>query len=250
MTLVSSIMLMIGCTPCYYAPNAHNVPLLHEKGQGTGSFSVQFGPLTTGLNVQGALAVSNHVGILGNYNHYANRNNTSEEDEEYGTKSKCNMGELGVGYFQPFKDKFVFEAYAGFGGSRINTDYSDYWVGNGTSSIGTTTFFVQPSIGFYKKNICLAFSTRFRTLTFRDAKTSSDLDEYVKDDMNILDRHSAFAFIEPAFTLRTGGEKVKFQFQVGWSVLLSETYLFEHDPMNFNFGIVFCLPGKGKSEVK
>lgn len=251
LTAMFLLAVMIGCTPCYYAPNAHNVPMLKEKGEGTGTFSAQFGPLTTGFNVQGALAVSNHIGIMGNYNHYSDRsNNGTEGDEEDGTRSKSNMGEIGVGYFHAFHDKFVVEAYAGAGGSRINTDYDDYWYGSGTSSMGTTTFFVQPSIGLYKKNVALAFSTRFRTLSFRDPEFSSTLDEYTKEDMRNLDIHNAFAFIEPAITFRAGGKTVKFQAQVGWSVLLGESYLFEYDPMNINFGIVFCLKAKEKSEVK
>lgn len=248
LSVIFLFAVITGCSPCFYAPNAHNIPMLKEKGQGTGTASVQFGPLTKGLNVQGALAVSNHVGIMGNYNHFSDRSNDASEEESASTKSKSNMGEIGVGYFNAFKDMFVFEAYAGFGGSRINTDYDDYWYGAGTSSIGTTTFFVQPSIGIYKKNVMVAFSTRFRTLSFRDPQFSSTLDEYLKEDMRTLDAKNAFALIEPAFTFRAGGKSVKFQAQVGWSVMLDESYLFERDPLNINFGIVFCLPGKEKRE--
>jgi len=249
LAVLALFSLLTGCAPCYYAPNAHNVPVFSEKGQGNGTFSFQFGPLTQGWNVQGALAVSDHIGIMGNYNHYNGTEYSLFNEDNY-TSFKCNMGEFGMGYYYPFSGMFVFETYGGLGGSRVNAEYNK-WDGNfnGTASIGTTSYFIQPSIGFYKKNIRLAFSSRFRLLNFRDVDFSPGLNIETKTVFNDLDHLSPQGFFEPAFTFRAGGEKVKFQAQVGLSIIMSQDYIFEYDPLNINFGIVFCLPGKKKSEA-
>lgn len=247
--VLALLSLLTCCAPCYYAPNAQNVPVFSGKGQGNGTFSFQFGPLSTGWNVQGALALSDHIGIMGNYNHYSGRESSGTwNGEDYSTKFKSNMGEIGLGYFYPFKGKFVVEAYGGLGGSRINTDY-ERWNGDGSSSVGTTCFFIQPSIGYYKKHVSLAFSTRFRLLNFRDVKYQTGLGSDPLESLDYMENMPVQGFFEPAFTFRAGGEKVKFQAQVGWSIIMSQSYAIEYDPMNINFGVVFCLPGKKKSEA-
>jgi hypothetical protein len=244
LTLAGLFSFLTGCTPCYYAPNAQNVPLFTEYGQGTGTFSFQFGPLSTGCNVQGALAIADHVGIMGNYNHYSGRESSGTwNGEDYTSNFKSNMGEIGAGYFQTFKDKFVFEAYGGLGGSRINSEY-ERWDSDGSSSVGTTSFFIQPSMGLYKKNVMVAFSTRFRILSFRDVQFDKGLGSGPESELIDLDNMPAKGFFEPAFTFRAGGEKVKFQAQIGLSILMSQDYIFEYDPLNINFGVVFCYPGK------
>jgi hypothetical protein len=249
LTLAGLFAFLTGCSPCYYAPNAQNVPVFSEKGQGNGTFSFQFGPLSQGWNVQGALAISDHVGIMGNYNYYSGRQSSGTwNGEDFSSDFKCNMGEIGAGYFQTFKDKFVVEAYGGLGGSRVNSEY-ERWDGDGSSSVGTTSFFIQPSIGLYKKNIRLAFSTRFRILSYRDVHYDAGLGGGPESEMTNLDNMSATGFFEPAFTFRAGGEKVKFQAQVGLSIRMSQSYIFEYDPLNINIGVVFCLPGKKKSEA-
>lgn len=249
LAVLALFSLLTGCMPCYYAPNAQNVPVFSEKGQGNGTFSFQFGPLSTGWNVQGALALSDHIGIMGNYNHYSGRDESvSWDGTDYSTKFKSNMGEIGLGYFYPFEGKFVVEAYGGLGGSRINTDY-ERWNGDGSSSVGTTSFFIQPSIGYYKKHVRLAFSTRFRLLNFRDVKYQTGSGSDPLENVDYLENMPVQGFFEPAFTFRAGGEKVKFQAQAGVSIIMSHAYDIEYDPMNFNVGIVFCLPGKKKSEA-
>jgi hypothetical protein len=242
--LTGIISLFTGCVPSYYAPNAQNVPVFSEKGQGNGTFSFQFGEMTSGANIQGALAVSNHIGIMANYNHYSGQESSLFDNSDY-VRYKCNMGELGIGYYYPFSGKFVFEAYGGIGGSRVNAEYSSWdGNGNGKASIGTTSYFIQPSIGFYKKHVQLAFSSRFRLLDFRDFNYSSGVGIETREDLSELDHLTPQWFFEPAFTFRVGGKIVKFQTQVGFSIITTQDYIFDYDPININFGIVFSLRGK------
>jgi len=62
-------LVIVGCAPVYYAPNAHNVPLFSEKNEATISASYAVldnpGPMT-GTDLQLAIAVSDHVGIMAN----------------------------------------------------------------------------------------------------------------------------------------------------------------------------------------
>jgi hypothetical protein len=248
MTLVVLFSFLTGCMPCYYAPNAQNVPVFTEKGDGNGTFSFQFGALSVGMNVQGALAVSNHIGLMGNYNHYSGRNESGTlNGEDYSSKFKSNMGELGMGYYHTFHDKMVFEVYAGIGGSRIDTDYERY-DGDGSSSIGTTCYFIQPAIGYYNKHVQLALSTRLRIINFRDVKYDSWLGTDARESIIDLQTYPTVSFFEPAFTVRVGGEKVKFQAQVMGSVPIGYADVVINDPVNINIGIVFCIHEKSKSK--
>jgi hypothetical protein len=248
--LVGIFSLLTGCSPCYYVPNAQNVPVFSEKGQANGALSFQFGPLSTGANVQLALALTDHIGLMANYNHFSGRGESGTwYGDDYSSTSKSNMGEAGLGYYHPFQNKMVFETYAGIGASEINTEY-ERWDGDGSSSVHTTCYFIQPSIAYYKKNIRLAFSSRFRVINYRDITYNSMLGEGAKLGLIDLQQNPAYAFFEPAITFRAGGEKVKFQVQAGFSVILDQSYVMEYDPVNINIGIVFSLPGKKKREAE
>ena len=66
---LSVVLLVASCAPVYYAPNAHNVPLFSEKNEATvsASFAILDNPEPmTGTDLQLAIAVSDHVGIMAN----------------------------------------------------------------------------------------------------------------------------------------------------------------------------------------
>lgn len=233
-----------GCQPCFYAPSAHNVPLFTEKGQVNGTASYQFGTISFGWNIQGAVAVTDHFALMGNYNHYRGNAKTSPWfEEEFESFFRSNMGEGGLGYYMPFGDQMVFEAYAGAGGSSINTDY-DWYDNTGTSTVKTTCYFIQPAIGYYNKHMQLAFSSRFRFVDFRDISYSSTLVEDAKEYLDDLQLSHVSTFLEPAFTFRIGSENVKFQLQTMFSLPVGDMEVTEYDPFNINFGIFFFIQKK------
>jgi len=221
--------LFTGCA-CYYAPNAQNVPMFSEKGQASASGSFQFGEATYGFNAQGAVAVSEHVGMIGNYNFYS--------DDYMTTSNTC---EIGVGYFDNFgkKGTSVFETYAGIGAGRVKIDMDDR-----LQLVNTTSLFIQPDIGFKRDNFRMAFSTRFRLVHFniiRDDGSSSGY--YIYE--NWTDNFNT-GFIEPAVTLSFGGKTVRFQYQLMLSFAVGE--IVYYDMLNNNFGLVFCIPPKKKAK--
>lgn len=239
--------LLTGCMPCYYSPNSQNVTLFTQKWDGNGTFNFQFGGLSVGLNGQGALALTDHMGIMGNCNYYTGRGEKGTlNGADYSCTFSGKMGEIGLGYYLPFKGKAVFETYAGIGRSRVSTEY-EIFDGDGSSSIGTTSFFIQPAIGYYNKHVQLAFSSRFRIINFRDVKYNSGLGNGAKEPVNDLQKYPTAAFFEPAFTLRSGGRNVKFQLQAMFSVPIDNSKIVIYDPVNINIGIVFCIHPKKKS---
>jgi hypothetical protein len=244
MTLVVLFYLLTGCMPCYYAPNAQNVPLFTEKKQANGTFGFQFGSLTIGYNMQGAVAVSDHIGLIANYNHFSGKGNKGTYmGEDYSSTYKGNMGEFGLGYYYPFKNKFVVETYAGIGTNTIKTAYERY-DGDGNSSLHFNSYFIQPAICVYRKNIKVAFSSRFRLVDYDKIQFDSWLGESAKSVLiDIKNNPDAWLF-EPAFTFRAGGEHVKFQAQIGISVFMGNSEISIYDPLNINFGVVFSIHGK------
>jgi hypothetical protein len=220
--------------------------LFREKKEANGTFSFQNGTISIGMNMQGALAVSDHIGIIANINHFSDKGVELDiDDEDYSTKIKGNTGELGVGYYLPFAKKFIFETYGGFGRTNIKTTYEWASVAR-NSTVKATSYFLQPAVGYYKKNVRLALSARFRVVDYRSVQYEPELDLFAQETLIDLQNNPTVCLIEPAFTFRAGGEHVKFQTQVGLSFLLGKDSMVIYDPLNVNFGIVFSIHRKKK----
>lgn len=232
--------LLNSCVPCYYAPSAQNVPLLQEKKDFRISGAFKLGSITKGCDFQGALAATDHLGVMFNYSYYNGRK--SLYDETRLSDSKSNMIEFGLGYFTPVTEFWVFETYGGYGSANVRTEH-DGDIRKMSSKVHSWSLFVQPSFGMHKKNVEIAYSTRLRMMDFNSVELSSsngnsDLSlEYLKNlPLTWL--------VEPAFTFRAGGDNVKFQMQVGFTVPLSNSDHLEIDPFNLNLGLIFCIKGK------
>jgi hypothetical protein len=235
-----------GCVTCSYAPSAQNVPLFKEKNDANLSTAFKFGLLTIGCDLQGAYAISNHIGLTANYNYFNGREETGIYGDDYSGTYKSHLGEFGLGYYLPFKDKMVFETYGGMGWSKITEKYEINY-SPASISLGSTFYFVQPAIGFYHKNVEFAISMRGKLVDFNKGQFDPwlGLNQYYYSQIS----HVAF-FIEPAFTFRAGGKNVKFQAQAGFVLPTIEEDILTYDPVNINIGLIFSLHGKKKGEVK
>src|SRR5690242_8442254 len=91
--------LVFFCSSCavVYVPSARNVPLFTKSGEFNGNLS--WG--TSGLNVQSAYAVSNHLGVMANFQSDAGNSRTHI------------AGDIGLGYY--LRKKVAFEVYGGYG---------------------------------------------------------------------------------------------------------------------------------------
>lgn len=247
------IITILGCVPCYYTPNIQNVPMFKEAKEIRGSFSFQFGSYSSGYNIQTAFSVSNHVGIMLNYHHFS----ASYDEDIFNNFSKTgrfrgNMGEIGAGYFLGLNYNFMFETYAGIGWGGVTNEVDewtytykpDYW----KSKVNYTRYFLQPAFGWSPvKYFSMAFSTRFCLLDYRKLKLYNATSTISLSDLIELDNNPAF-LIEPALTVRAGGEKVKFQLQTCVSYYPGNEYAY-FDPMAVNLGVIFRLSPR-KTEIE
>ena len=151
---------------------------------------------------------------------------------------KCNFGEMGVGYYLPFKNKIVFEAYGGVGIGKVENK-NDIYI---NSTVNYNRYFIQPAAGFYHKNIKLIISTRFCGLDYKNIGISGSNNNSSTEIIYLKDHPFSF-LIEPAFTFRAGWEFFKFQTQVGYSIIINNPE-FPYDPLNLNLGLIVTIPAK------
>jgi len=247
MILAIAILVVSSCAPCYYAPSAQNVPLFTEKKQGKLSGGYKIGSYTQGCDFQTAVSITDHLGIIANYSFFKGRDAVIDDNKDYSDRFRSNMFEVGMGYYQVFHQKMVFEAYAGYGSDNIHNDYTSEY-GGGSSSLHSSSFFLQPALGVCWEHVELAFSTRLRVLNFTKADYNSKNHSSSWYAINDIKLNPVHAFIEPAFTARFGGENVKFQIQVGISNHIGRETAIDYDPFNFNMGLVFRFKGKKKPD--
>jgi hypothetical protein len=189
---LAAIVLLSACSTVYI-PNSQSVPLFQEKKEASVMGALAVGDQSTGADIQAAYAVTDHFAVMGNayfgqviedWISSIDSNSTSFTGEDIPYRNF----EIGVGYFtQLGNSNGVFEVYGGWGiGGPKNTIESvrDFYRNN--------HFFLQPNIGGRLGTVDVAFSTRINYVLWPEFSE---------------------VFFEPAFTLRFGWEKVKFQVQ-------------------------------------
>lgn len=100
-----------------YMPNVPNTPMLSKQGEFSGGAHTS---LKGNASVNGAYAVSNHVGILFS----GSVMNNSRKSKDF----KHKLIEVGGGYFTAFGDenKRILEIYAGVGKGSSDITYREY----------------------------------------------------------------------------------------------------------------------------
>lgn len=211
------LFLFTGCVTLY-RPNAVYSPLLKEKGDLNTSGSV--GLSGCGLyNLQAAYAISEHTGIMvdGMYH----RRHISSDDASV---DKLNMffGEAGAGYFTPLGKKKIelFQVYGG-GGYGITTDKIDNAV-QPQPEVNAKYFniFIQPGLALTSRNLQMAFDWRVNYVhLYRIHASLYDKFEWWNTDFKFYsDTSLYFINLEPALTVKAGGEKLKGTFQFGITI--------------------------------
>lgn len=235
--------MLAGCMPCYYTPNAQNVPMFNARNQANIMAGYRLGVYSRGWDIQSAYSITDHIGIMANYNHFG----AQYTEWDYGTvifddgHFRGNLFEFGLGYFTTLPDEFVVEAYGGAGWGNINNEFSDYF-SQLESEVNYNRYFVQPAICWRHTNIGLAFSTRFCVVNYMSYTLRDPQNQYNMFDLMGVG-HNPCWLLEPAFTFRGGGNIVKFQTQVCLSFPLNNEDV-NYDPFSFSFGLVFTIQGK------
>lgn len=206
---VAAIALM-GCSPNYYTPSTQNVPMITAPGQVSLSAS---GNANQG-EIQAAVGVANNIAVQ------ANAGIVQPKDLDNGDGGSGNFIELGVGYFKPIADHFVFETYLlGSKGSMENhfpSTKNDHPNTTGDIKANVMRYSVQPSLGYFSKNFSAAVSARLSSLNYSSIRGSLFYNN--ENQIGYLGRNSSMLLVEPALTIRGGLEHLKLQLQVGYSL--------------------------------
>lgn len=180
------ILLIICSCSIAYTPNVINAPLLGEKGDVTASAHVG----ASGLDIQAAGAVTDHLGLMANTSFIFN-----QADHQH------NFVELGTGYFTKIGSNGRFETYGGLG-------FATYFRDKNTSPDiietvkGTyTRAFLSPSIGASSEIFQGSLTTRLVVLRFYEGEN----------------RANEFLF-EPVITAKVGYKYAYLVLQGGFSI--------------------------------
>lgn len=230
--LLAGLTTFYSCSPTFYSPNAQHVPLLSQKGEtaltlaGNGN-QVEF---------HGAYALTDHFALKANAGWFIPR------DLDNGNGGSGKLVELGGGYFQPIHDNWIFEAYGqiGFGGfeNHLPSTSVDYPNTKGNISANMLRIGIQPNFGYKSKYFTAALSARIANLSY--SKIEGDLIFDNINQANFLKDNNSYYLLEPALTVSGGLEKIKLQWQYGYSLNLTNSNfkqenLFLTIGLNFNF---------------
>jgi len=225
------IFVMSGCATVY-VPNARNSPLFRKAGEVQGS--VGFG---NGLDVQGAVAVTNHVGLMANYSfedRHSSEYSSNPNDDDY---QYHQFFEGGVGYYEN-QGSWCYEIFAGYGrGEGASYDNYVWW---GTQSLRATgkyeRIFIQPAFGMNKNIFHFSLVPRISIVDFK---------EFTSDALSYTIDEKAKVFFEPAFTGRVNlmDNHIFLGFQMGFSFPVASDVYYDYRPVQFSTGLGFRFGG-------
>jgi hypothetical protein len=226
------IAVFTSCATTLYTSNTINTPLLKRKGE--------FQLTATKNDAQGAVAITNRVGIIANgfYRNYQNKT----------TKHYGQLVELGIGHYRStIDDHLIFENYFGLGYGKIYKE-QEFTKADASTYIGSfrtngTKIFMQPSVGFASKIFDLAFTPRISMVKYMNFSSDNYPSNELENDYltnNELTKLPYFLF-DPAVTLRVGYQYLKAQIQYGRTINLGNRL--QHNPDFSSIGIVFNFGG-------
>jgi hypothetical protein len=226
---LSLLALAVAATACapVYIPNARNSPLFRGAGEVQATIHI-----SQGFDFQGAVAVTDNIGVMANYN-MINKTTTSNE----GDYIQHHFFEGAIGYYEN-SDRLSYEIYGGYGKGK-GTSFDDYDFFSNASSVKATgeyhRFFIQPGLGSNRKTFNWIVSARFSWVDFTN---------FESDGQRVRLDAAPVLFIEPAFTGRVNFRKSKLfmAFQGGLSYAQSDPY-FEYEPFFVSIAMGLRLGG-------
>jgi hypothetical protein len=218
------------CSPKYYAPNTHNIPLLTRDGDYSAAFA--FGDSRGEL--QGAYALTNDLGVLLNAAYFDHRDDADGDGGEGG------LLEVGFGWQHPLDERFHLAVFGLLGGGNVENHFPSTVSANpGTTGVieaDLSRFGVQPVIAFRSTYVEAAASAR--VVALRYSGVTGSLVYAGEDQAQYLASRSAHTLFEPALTVRAGLPEVKVQLQLGWSINRGHSE-FRQEEGHLTAGIVY-----------
>lgn len=225
--------IMTGCATVY-VPNARNSPMFGKAGELQGSIGVG-----NGLDVHGAVAITNHVGLLANYNYENRRSGDQSLTPTFDEFQYHQFIEGGLGYYQNQGD-WCYELFAGYGRGEGASFETFAWWGppDGKVRGEYDRVFIQPAFGMNKKQLFhFSIVPRISLVNFKELASDSTT--------SYTSRNNPTVFFEPAFMGRINlmNNHLFLAFQLGISVPVEKDLLYDYRPTQFSTGIGFRLGG-------
>jgi hypothetical protein len=228
-------LVISSCAPVY-VPNARNSPLFTKAGEFQGT--IQFG---NGIDAQGAIAVTNHIGLMGNFSYADDKSPDPNDFDDY---HRHKFFEGGIGYYEN-EGKWCYEIFAGYGrGEGSSYDTYDFFGTSTGDPIRATgkfeRFFIQPAVGLNKKVMNVSFVPRISLVDFTEFSSADAVSTYIAND-------DPKVFFEPAVVGRVNlmNNRMFFTFQSGFSIPITKTY-YEYRPFYVATGVGFRIGGLRK----
>ena len=217
------------CGVNLYVPNTLNTPLLHEKGDFSGSLGmVGFAPEPT-FDFQAAYAVNDHLAVMANSSFMSN-------DQSSSNVNTHRLLEAGGGWYTTF---LPHAKGWNIGRAEVLAGYGFGWA---EDNVGDDRFtgrynraFIQPAFGFRGEWFEIIIAGRFNNVNF------SDYREEINGRLSRIDQ-LGFTTFEPIITFSLGYQYVKFYTQTGGEAIMSGRGNYERvssseDKAIFNFGM-------------
>ncbi len=206
---LSTLSLLTSCSRTAYVPSVQNVPMLTEKHDINGTVALSY--------INAAYAATDHIGLILNAEHNSYFKNPSEDPF-----SKKHIIQFGAGYFTAIDDVIILEAYGGLGFGKIsfgknNSNVIDF-------SARQVQYFIQPSISFKSPYVEFGLSAKFTGLDFYNINEANyNFEELEEESFDLRQINAPFyTLFEPALTIRSGLENIKFSFQIQHSFMLEQ----------------------------
>jgi len=234
------LLLFLGLMRCapIYVPAAHNIPMFSGKGEFQGSVGAGLG-----LNVQTANAFHDHLAFSANYL-FAKR-----EEQEHGRRHQA--GEIALGYYANFNERWCFEVFAGYGmgkGNAYDSAYSlespflilplfssDRYEATGTFN----KIYIQPSIGLKKNDFTWSISAKLSYVNATEINISRNDEYWWKGKTS----KAFFSWVGDgqAPLLK---KKIFLHYQVGLNVPFGDDPIFDYEPFMGSIGMLIKLNAK------
>ncbi|MFA4923140.1 MAG: membrane lipoprotein lipid attachment site-containing protein, partial [Ignavibacteriaceae bacterium] len=164
----SLVLLLQGCqSALLYTSNNIPIPLLQEERET--QIAVEYGMNGENFNLVASPFEHVALSLSGNYDKVSKKSEVSENG--YEDKSSHNYSEGAIGYYEQATDKYIVEAYIGYGrGDGSDVNYEQYPFSNkvhSNLSFGKfEKYFFQTNVGSRNKNFTTGFAFRFSYLNF------------------------------------------------------------------------------------
>lgn len=234
--IVSSILLIAatGCSPKYYVPNTQNVPAIGAKGEVNFTLAAN----SNQTELQAAVGITDNLAIQLNGGYVPQKSSN-------GNSGSGKLIEGGLGYYHNFSDNWLFDSYLLAGGGTVENSFpstvSDNPRTTGDISANIFRVGIQPGLTFRKRFFTMTGSARISSLNYWDI--DGNLVFEGDNQQAYLRNNNSNFLIEPALTLRTGFERVKFQLQVMRSFNLTNPG-FKQDNTLVSVGVNLHFGGK------